>query len=72
MPRNLDRRVEVLTPILDQTLLERIRSILELQFSDNQQAWRLTADGSYQRIAPGENELPVNSQDILASNALGD
>lgn len=72
MPRNLDRRVEVLVPILDASLRERIRSILELQLSDNQQAWKLTVSGDYERLAPGEGELPINSQDILADNTSGD
>ncbi len=72
MPRNLDRRVEVLVPILDASLREHIRSILELQLSDNQQAWKLTASGDYERLAPGEGELPINSQDILADNTSGD
>lgn len=72
MPRNLDRRVEVLVPILEPSLRERIRSILELQLSDNQQAWKLTTSGNYERLAPGEGELPINSQDILADNISGD
>ena len=72
MPRNLDRRVEVLVPILDPAIRERIRSILELQLRDNQQAWRLTSSGTYERLSPEEGALPINSQDILATNPSGD
>lgn len=51
MERNLDRRVEVLTPILDPQLRRTLHEkVLEPQLADNQQAFELFADGAYRRI----------------------
>ena len=65
MPRNLDRRIEVLTPILDPGLRAFIRSLLETHLRDNSQAWRLLPDGSYQRLKPGKGEEAVNAQERM-------
>jgi polyphosphate kinase len=58
MPRNLDRRVEVVTPVANPMFKERLQSVLELCLHDNRQAWDLQPDGSYmQRQAePGRGE----------------
>ena len=66
MPRNLDRRIEVLVPILDPELRSLIRDILETHLKDNVQAWRLREDGAYQRLTPGKDDEAVNAQDIMA------
>lgn len=49
MPRNLDRRVEVVFPVEDPDLKEYAKHILEVQESDNLKAYYLQADGTYQR-----------------------
>ncbi len=50
MPRNLVRRVELMTPIVEDSLTQKIKQILMLQLSDNQLRWELQADGSYNKV----------------------
>jgi polyphosphate kinase len=52
MPRNFHRRVEVLTPLLDARVKQRVQDILDVLFADVAKTWVLSADGKYERIAP--------------------
>ena len=52
MPRNLDRRVETLVPVLDPALQFRIDEILDVALSDDVLAWEMQPDGSWQRVPP--------------------
>ena len=52
MPRNLDRRVEVMVPIEDRTLHRQLHSVLETCLADNRQAWDLGGDAVYRRRQP--------------------
>ena len=62
MPRNLDRRVEVLTPIEDDKLKWFLKEqYLETYLRDNQKAAELQPDGSYRRPEVPESE-PINAQ----------
>jgi len=54
MGRNLDRRLELLFPVLDPVLRSRLIGIMETYFADNVKAWRLRSDGVYERVASGE------------------
>jgi polyphosphate kinase len=66
MERNLDRRVEVLSPILDASIRQLIRdAVLEVLLSDTDRAWELQTDGSYVRALPPEGVPPLNSQRFL-------
>ena len=56
MERNLFRRVEVATPVLDKKHRERIFEQLEAYLADTAQSWLLHADGSYHRIGKGEGK----------------
>jgi len=56
MPRNLDRRVEVMAPIEDASLHKLVRGVLETCLRDNRQAWALQADGRYVRLHPTDDE----------------
>jgi polyphosphate kinase len=71
MERNFFRRVEVAFPICRPHHIERILRDLDLCLADNCQAWRLQADGTYERIARG-TARPVNAQaELLATYAAG-
>ena len=66
MSRNLDRRVEVLTPVLDSEIRRHIyEDILCVQAKDNVQAWELRSSGDYVRLQPQSGEEAVNSQERL-------
>jgi polyphosphate kinase len=52
MERNLDRRVEVLTPVRDPALRERLDEILEILLADDMLAWELTSDGTWRAPWP--------------------
>jgi polyphosphate kinase len=69
-PRNLRRRVEVVTPIADTDTCRRLGALLDLELADPR-AWVLQPDGSYLRRAPGEGQDPRGSQDRLIAEAEG-
>ncbi|HET9848911.1 MAG TPA: polyphosphate kinase 1, partial [Candidatus Dormibacteraeota bacterium] len=50
MPRNLDRRVEAMVPVLDPTLQARLNKILDVELEDDRLAWSLEADGSWAKV----------------------
>ena len=50
MPRNLDHRVEALTPVTDPRLRARLADMLELDLTDDVLAWELDADGTWHKI----------------------
>ncbi|HRF48864.1 MAG TPA: polyphosphate kinase 1 [Anaerolineales bacterium] len=71
MPRNIDRRVEVLFPVGDPRLVRSIRDdILGVYLADNVKARQLKPDGSYARVAPGDSPV-VNAQAILLKGRSG-
>ena len=50
MPRNLDRRVEAMVPVLDPVLQARLAQILDVELRDDVLAWSLQADGSWSKV----------------------
>jgi polyphosphate kinase len=64
MPRNLDRRVELMFPIPQHDLKERVIEAMRAQMTDNQQARLLKPDGTYKRVAAGRSES-VRVQEYL-------
>ena len=70
MPRNLDKRVEAITPIADPNLVKYLKDILDIMLTDNRQAWDLQSDGSYVQRRPESNDVERSSQNILMEMAL--
>jgi polyphosphate kinase len=53
MKRNLESRVEVMVPIEDPRLQEELRSVLDLQLADRDDAWEMDANGTYVKLRGG-------------------
>jgi polyphosphate kinase len=68
--RNLDRRVEVVTPIDDPFIKAKLREILDIMLLDNRQAWELQPDGSYHQFHPAEGEAERPVQKMLMDLTL--
>ncbi len=65
MPRNLIRRIELLTAITDETSQQKIIQVLKLQLNDNANAHELLSDGSYKKIEPKEGQKAINNHKLL-------
>lgn len=63
MPRNLDRRVELVFPVEEPMLKQRVAEILDIMWQDNVCAWELSADGEYRRVE--KTSQLMNSQTEL-------
>jgi len=70
MSRNLDRRVEVLTPVFDKTLVSRLRKVLDLYLADNAKAREMHADGTYTRVARTADTPLVDAQAVLLAGSF--
>ncbi len=69
MPRNLDRRVEVMVPIVHSHSRRELKTILDLCLQDNRQAWDMSTDGRYQQRRPQPGEPTRSAQMILMERA---
>ena len=65
MPRNLDRRVELMFPITDRKIFKEVFDILQQYFEDNTHAYVLKSDGSWQTLEPASPAQSVHAQEAL-------
>jgi polyphosphate kinase len=70
MPRNLDHRVEVMTPVDDPELARELDEVLAICFADTRTSWLLHPDGAWERVAPAPDEPPRSAQDELMARAV--
>ena len=68
MPRNLDRRVEILFPVEDEKLKKKVRHVLEVQLADTMKAHILGKDGIYEKV-DRRGKATVNSQEQFCKEA---
>ncbi|MDA3951688.1 MAG: polyphosphate kinase 1 [Spirochaeta sp.] len=65
MPRNLEKRVELMFPVENRDIQRRIRKLLDLYFEDNCKAHELASDGSWTRVQPHKTAPRVRTQEIV-------
>ena len=65
MKRNLESRVEVVTPVEDKELQARLREILDVQINNKRSAWDMQSDGSYIQRKPGPKDDQRTVPEIL-------
>ena len=69
MPRNLERRVEILFPVEDPKLKEKLIHILDVQLADTMKAQILLPDGSYEKVDRRGKEA-VTAQEVFCQEAI--
>jgi polyphosphate kinase len=70
MYRNLDYRVEAITPVEDPTLRERLREILDIMLADKGHAWELEPDGSWTRRSTPDNRPASDTHELLMARFM--
>jgi polyphosphate kinase len=69
MPRNLDHRIEIVTPVEDRRAQAELNATLETLLTDTEQAWELHGDGSWHRLGAGKGERARVAQIALMRRA---
>lgn len=65
MERNLDRRIELMLPVMDGEVFAQLKEFLMLYFKDNTHSWTLQKDGSWKEKSPAKKETPVRVQEVI-------
>ena len=65
MGRNLDRRVEIMTPVFDAHLIERLKRILDTYLADNVKARVMGSDGVFSRVTRDKKDDAIDAQSVL-------
>lgn len=70
MPRNLDKRVEIVFPVLDEELKKQVIDIVQIQLSDTAKAHELQVDGTYKKVkVMDKHQKTLSSQDYFCKQA---
>lgn len=70
MHRNLHNRVELITPIFDVKLKEKLWDFLDIMMKDNRQAWVLNSDGTYTQKVPADGEEERGTHNIIMNKTI--
>ena len=70
MHRNLHNRVELIVPIFDLKLKEKLWEFIEIIMNDNRQSWVLNQDGTYTQRVPAEGEAERGSHEVLMNKTI--
>ena len=75
MPRNLERRIEILFPVEDQEAINRVKRVLEVELRDTDRARLMLPDGTYERVdkrkfPPLDSQIQLMEDAILAAEVL--
>jgi polyphosphate kinase len=70
MHRNLHNRVELIVPIFDLKLKEKLWEFIEIIMNDNRQSWILNQDGTYTQRVPAEGEAERGSHEVLMNKTI--
>ena len=70
MYRNLDYRVEAITPVEDPALKERLREILDIMLNDRGHAWELVPDGTWTRRSTPDNRPASDTHELLMARFM--
>jgi polyphosphate kinase len=72
MPRNLDRRVEALTPVEAPELQTRLQQILDVLQADDTLTWILNADGTYEKLTGQTSEAHIVLHELAVGRSIDD
>jgi polyphosphate kinase len=70
MPRNLDDRLEMVVPVEDGRVRQKLSAVFDALLADNAQAWELQADGTWQRVRAKKGDRPLGAQTALMRSAV--